>query len=62
MSRLTTQLLIALDAEPDTDIEDLERLTRQLREELSELDVLADLMTGRPAPVKAKAGSTRQRT
>ena len=56
MSRLTTQLLVTLDAEPDTDTEDLERLTRQLREELSELDVRADFVTGGPAPASAKAG------
>jgi hypothetical protein len=56
MSRNTTQLTVTLDAEPDTDSEDLERLTRQLREELSELDVQADLMTGGPAPANTKAG------
>ncbi len=56
MSRINTQLLVTLDAEPDTDAEDLERLTRQLREELSELDVQADLVTGGPAPANAKAG------
>lgn len=50
------QLLVTLDTEPEADTEDLERLTRQLREELSELDVQADLMTGGPAPVNAKAG------
>ena len=56
MSRQATQLIVTLDAEPETDTEDLERLTRQLREELSELDVQADLMTGGPAPANAKAG------
>lgn len=56
MSRNTTQLTVTLDAEADTDSEDLERLTRQLREELSELDVQADLMTGGPAPANTKAG------
>lgn len=56
MSRKTTQLLVTLDAEPDTDSEELERLTRQLWEELAELEVQADLMTGGPAPVNAKAG------
>ena len=56
MSRNTNQLIVTLDAEPDTDTEDLERLTRQLREELAELDVEADLMTGGPAPANAKAG------
>lgn len=56
MSRKNTQLLVTLDAEPDTDAEDLERLTRQLREELVELDVQADWMTGGPVPVNTKAG------
>ncbi|MCK7470291.1 MAG: hypothetical protein MZU95_05405 [Desulfomicrobium escambiense] len=56
MSRNNTQLLVTLDAEPDTDSEDLERLTRQLREELSELDVQADFVTGGPAPANAMAG------
>lgn len=56
MSRNTNQLIVTLDAEPDTDAEDLERLTRQLREELSEMDVQADWMTGGPAPVNTKAG------
>ena len=74
MSRNTTQLIVTLDAELDTDTEDLERLTRQLREELSELDVQADLMSGEPAPAKdvykrqatvwpakGESGSTRSR-
>lgn len=56
MSGNNIQLIVTLDAEPDTDTEDLERLTRQLREELSELDVQVDLMTGGPAPTNAKAG------
>ena len=56
MSRNTTQLTVTLDAEPDTDAEDLERLTRQLRDELSELDVQADLVTSGPAPANTKAG------
>ena len=60
MSRKNTQLLVTLDAEPDTDSEDLERLTRQLREELSELDVQADLMTGGSAPANTKAGDVIQ--
>jgi diaminopimelate epimerase len=50
------QLIVTLDAEPDTDTEDLERLTRQLRDELSELDVQADLVTGGSAPANTKAG------
>lgn len=56
MSRNTTQLTVTLDAEPDTDAEDLERLTRQLRNELSELDVQANFVTGGPAPANTKAG------
>ena len=56
MSRNTNQLIVTLDAEPDTDAEDLERLTRQLRDELSELDVQADLVTGGSAPANTKAG------
>jgi len=57
------QLTVTLDAKPDTDAEDLERLTRQLRDELSELDVQADLVdvqadlvTGGSAPANTKAG------
>ncbi len=60
MSKQTTQLMVTLDAEAETDSEDLERLTRQLREELSELDVQADLMTGGPAPADTKAGDVIQ--
>lgn len=56
MSRNTTQLTVTLDAEPDTDAEDLERLTRQLRDELSDLDVQANFVTGGPAPANTKAG------
>ena len=56
MSKQTTQLMVTLDAEPETDSEDLERLTRQLREELSELDVQTVLMIGGPVPVNTKAG------
>lgn len=48
------QLIVTLDAEPDTDAEDLERLTRQLRDELSELDVQANFVTGGPAPANTK--------
>lgn len=50
------QLTVTLAAEPDTDAEDLERLTRQLRDELSELDVQANFVTGGPAPANTKAG------
>jgi len=50
------QLTVTLDAKPDTDAGDLERLTRQLRDELSELDVQADLVTGGSAPANTKAG------
>jgi hypothetical protein len=57
MTHPTLQLKLTLDAEPETDSEELEKLTRQLREELLELDVQAvDLMTGGPMPAKAKAG------
>jgi hypothetical protein len=56
MSRKNTQLLVTFDTDTDTDTEDLERLTRQLREELSDLDVQADLMTGGSAPANAMAG------
>lgn len=56
MSRNNFQLIVTLDAEPDTDADDLERLTQQLRNELSELDVQADFVTGGPAPTNAKAG------
>ncbi len=54
MSGNNIQLLVTLDAEPDA--EDLERLTRQLRDELSELDVQADFVTSGSAPVNTKAG------
>lgn len=56
MSGNNIQLIVTLDATPDTDAEDLERLTRQLRDELSELDVQADLMTSGSAPANTKAG------
>ena len=56
MSGNNIQLTVTLDAKPDTDAGDLERLTRQLRDELSELDVQADLVTGGSAPANTKAG------
>ena len=56
MSGNNIQLTVTLDAKPDTDAEDLERLTRQLWDELSELDVQADLMTSGSAPANTKAG------
>jgi len=56
MSGNNIQLTVTLDAEPDTDAEDLERLTRQLRDELSELDVQANFVAGGPAPANTKAG------
>ena len=57
MTHQTTQLRLTLDAEPETDSEELEKLTRQLREELLELDVQAVAwVTGGPTPAKAKAG------
>lgn len=57
MTNQATQLRLTLNAEPETDGEELEKLTRQLREELLELDVQAvDLMTDGLIPAKAKAG------
>lgn len=56
MSRKNIQLIVTLNAEPDTDAEDMEQMTRQLRDELSELDVQADFVTGEPAPANTKAG------
>ncbi len=57
MSRNTNPLIVTLDAEPDTNAEDLEWLTRQLREELVELDVQADWRpTAKNRTTKAGAG------
>lgn len=56
MSGNNIQLTVTLNTEPDTDAEDMERLTRQLRNELSELSVRADFVTGGSAPANTKAG------
>jgi hypothetical protein len=57
MTHQITQLRLTLDVELETDSEELEQLTRQLWEELLELDVQAvDWMTGESTPAKAKAG------
>lgn len=57
MSENTLELKLKFDAEPDADEEDLERSTRQLREELKELDVEGvDFASAGEAPAKAKAG------
>jgi hypothetical protein len=51
------QVILTLDAGLEADAEDLESLTRQLREELWELDVEAvDLVRAGKLPEKAKAG------
>ncbi len=53
----TTHLMLRLDAGPDVDDEELAELTRQLREELLELDVEAvDLVHAGELPEKAKGG------
>jgi hypothetical protein len=49
-------LRLVLEPDPESDPEACERLTRQLRAELSELDVESvDLAAGGPAPDNAKA-------
>jgi hypothetical protein len=53
----TTQLMLNINAGPETDEEELAELTRQLREELLELDVEAvGLVRAGEAPERAKAG------
>ena len=53
----TAQLMLNLDAGPETDAEELAELTRQLREDLMELSVEAvDLVRAGKAPEGAKAG------
>ena len=53
----TTQLVLSIDAGPDTDVEELAELTQQLRSELLELDVESvDLVRAGEAPERAKAG------
>jgi hypothetical protein len=57
MSDQTTQLMLDIDAGPDTDTEELAELTRQLRGALLELDVEAVyLVRAGEAPERAKAG------
>ena len=57
MPHQTTQLMLTLDAGPEADDEELAELTRQLREELLELDVeTVDLVRAGKVPEKAKAG------
>lgn len=57
MSGQTTQLMLNVDAGPETDGEELEYLTRQLREELAELEVeTVDLVRAGSVPQGAKAG------
>lgn len=57
MEARETQVRLALDIAPEADAEEAERLTRQLRRELLELDVeSADLVREGEAPAKAKAG------
>jgi uncharacterized protein YajQ (UPF0234 family) len=51
------QIVLDINAGPEADIEELEKLTQQLREELLELDVEAvDLVSAGEIPEKAKAG------
>ena len=51
------QASLAINAGPEADAKELERLTRQLREELLELDLESvDLLRGGKAPEKAKVG------
>jgi hypothetical protein len=53
----TTQLMLNIHAGPETDEEELAELTRQLREELLELDVeTVGLVRAGEAPERAKAG------
>ena len=57
MTEQKMQLMLNIDAGPETDDEELEQLTRQLREELLELDVEAvDLVSKGKSPKHAKAG------
>ncbi len=53
----TAQLMLNIDAGPEADAEELEQLTRQLRGELTELDVeTVNLVRAGEAPRGAKAG------
>lgn len=54
MTDQTTQLILKIDAGPEADAEELEELTRKLREELAELDVKAVDLVRAEAPARAK--------
>lgn len=57
MTHQTTQLMLNIDAGPETDVEELEKLTQQLREELIESDVeTVNLVRTGEAPERAKVG------
>lgn len=57
MTDQTTQLMINIDTDPDTDTEELAELTQQLRGELRELDVESvDLVRAGQPHERAKAG------
>ena len=57
MADQTTQIMLEVDARSEADMEQLAELTRQLREELWELDVDAvDLVRAGKTPKRAKAG------
>jgi hypothetical protein len=57
MAEKIMQASLAINAGPEADAKELERLTRQLREELLELDLESvDLLRGGKAPEKAKVG------
>lgn len=56
MSDQTIHLLLSLDAKPEDDDKDLARLTEQLREDITELDVEdVHLVHAGEAPERAKA-------
>jgi hypothetical protein len=57
----TTQLRLRVDAGPEADVDELDRLTRRLLRELAELDVTsAALATGGPAPAGARSAVAAQ--
>lgn len=57
MTDQTTQLVLDIDAGPETDLEQLADLTLQLREELWELDLhTVDLVRTGEMPERAKVG------
>jgi hypothetical protein len=52
------ELRVVLEPDPDTDPEDVDRLGRQLRDELRDLDVDdVEPVPGRPPPDGAKSGA-----